>query len=265
LYEAHYGLNERPFGETTSSAAYVSLPSRDAVVRRLHYALAHDLGPAMLIGPPGSGKTIVARRTASELSERPVHVTFPALSPPELLAHLASEFGHTAQADPSPHLALRFLRDHFVAMAKNGDRPLVIVDDAHLIRDVASFDVFRLLLNFNSTGRPDLALLLVGGPELVLDLSVGLADRLATRSLLGPFTEEESATYILGRLGNTDARDHLFTRGALSSLHQAADGLPRRLNRLADLALLIAYAQDRATVDDFVVQIATRELNRDAA
>lgn len=265
MYEAHYGLNERPFGETTSTAAYVTLPSRDAIVRRLHYALMHDAGPAMLVGPSGSGKTIVARRMATELSTLPVHLVFPALSPAELLAYLAHEFGQTAHADPAPHLALRYLRDRFAAMARNGDQPLVIVDDAHLIRDMATFDVLRLLLNFNSTERPDLALLLVGGPELMLDLPVGLADRLATRSVLTPFSEEESATYIVGRLGNIDAREHLFTRGALASLHQAADGLPRRLNRLADLALLIAYAQDRTRVDDSVVQIAARELNREAA
>jgi hypothetical protein len=41
--------------------------------------------------------------------------------------------------------------------------------------------------------------------------------------------------------------------------------LARRLNRLADLALLIAYAQDLAIVDDAIVRVAAREFQRDAA
>ena len=34
MYEAHYGLAARPFGETTLAAAYVPLPSREAALRR---------------------------------------------------------------------------------------------------------------------------------------------------------------------------------------------------------------------------------------
>ncbi len=265
MYEAHYGLKPRPFGETVNPSAYVALPSRDAVLRRLQYALVHDEGPVMLVGPPGSGKTIVTNRLASELSASPVHLTFPALPPAELLAYLAHEFGQPGPPEMAPHVALRHLRDQFSLMARNGERPLLVVDDAHSIADAATFEALRLLLNFNSAGRPDLSLVLVGGPELLLDLPASLADRLAARCLLGPCTEEESAAYVIGRLGITDAQVSLFTSTALTSLHLAADGLPRRLNRLADLALLIAYAQDIATVDEAIVRIAARDFHRDAA
>jgi type II secretory pathway predicted ATPase ExeA len=265
VYEAQFGLERRPFGETVSPSAYVASPSRDAVLRRLRYALEHGEGPAVLFGPHGSGKTLLARRLASEFGGTAVHVTFPALSPPELVAHLAEEFGGSAVSAISLHDALRQLRGRLAALLAGGERPLLVIDDAHLIAAAETFEALRLLLNFATNGPPDLSLLLVGSADLLLELPPGLADRLAGTCLLGPYTEAESSTYILGRLSAAGAKSPLFSETALPLLHRDADGLPRRLNRLADLALLIAYAQEQPMADETTVAIAAREFNRDLA
>jgi type II secretory pathway predicted ATPase ExeA len=265
VYEAHFGLERPPFGETVSPSAYVAVPGRDAVLRRLRYALEHSHGPAVLFGPPGSGKTLLSRRLASELGGPAFHVTFPALSAAELVGHLALEFGGLSAPPASLHSALEHVRGHLSALAMRGQRPLLVVDDAHLIEEVATFEALHLLLNFATNGPSDLSLLLVGDAELLLEIPTGLADRIAATCLLGPLAEAESSTYVVGRLAAAGATSPLFTPDALATLHRAADGLPRRLNRLADMALLIAYAQDLATADASVVTIAAREFNRDIA
>jgi type II secretory pathway predicted ATPase ExeA len=265
VYETHYGLIRRPFGETVDPSAYVALPSHEVVLRRLSYALEPSRGPAVLYGPPGSGKTLLARRLASQVGRPVVHVTFPALSAAELVRLVAEELGELAAPPASLGDALRHVRDRLAAMAVQGVRPLFVVDEAQAIRDPATFEALRLLLNFATDGSPDLSLLLVGGTEVLFDLPPGLADRVGTRCLVGPLSEPESSAYVLGRIAaaRPDSGPALFSSSALAAIHLAADGLPRRLNRLADLSLLVAYARDLSCVDEDTIAIAAREFGHD--
>ena len=270
VYESHFGLARRPFLESVDPAAYVPLPGHEALLRRLRYALEHSGGPAILHGPGGSGKTLLARRLASQLDAMGIHLPFPALPAADLLDLLAEGLGMPPAPSSTPGESLRRVRTALAALAFQNRRALLIVDDAQTIRDPSTFDALRLLLNFATDGPPDLMVLVVGTSELLEDVPPSLADRLTARCLAAPLTASESSQYIVDRLVAASASASeaarppaLFTPAALASLHYHAAGLPRRLNRLADLALLVGYAQDLAIVDTPTIAIAARELDPD--
>ncbi len=259
MFLAHFGLASNPFRETTNPGSYVALSTRESALRRLCYILEHDQGPAALHGPPGLGKSLLAQRLGQVMEARVVELGFPILPAPRLLQFLLNELAPGPAAIPARE-SIADLRDLLAATALAGHRPIVVVDDAHLVRDPETMGLLKLLHNFRSLGPPDLRLILAGESEFLLDLDPGLADLIACRVLLEPLDATESEAYVRGRLELAGATRAIFSEPALEALHWAALGRPRHLNRIASLALLIAYARDLDSVDETAVALAAAEL-----
>jgi type II secretory pathway predicted ATPase ExeA len=262
MYESHFGLQACPFAETIRPSAFVPLPSREAALRRLRYGLERGGGPAVVVGPLGTGKTIVARTLARDLARPTIHARFPLMSAPEMLAFLAEEWHAPEAAGPGVAGSIRRIGNVLASFESRGERPLLIVDDAHLITDGALFDHLRLLLNLHDENAPGLGLVLVGEPELLAVVPASLLERASTLVAIDALTEDESNAYILGRLQFAGASAPLFDAATLAMLYRSADGSPRRLNRLADLTLMIAYAQE-ADPSPHTVEVAAREIGCD--
>ena len=80
------------------------------------------------------------------------------------------------------------------------------------------------------------------------------------KMLLQPFTVDETAAYINHRLQAAGATREIFAPESLQVAHQLSGGIPRQINRLCDLALVVGFAGRQHTIDAAQLQSVNDEL-----
>lgn len=267
MYESHWQLQGPAFDNGADPTFYYPSEGHQTALLKLRYTVENRKGACLLAGERGAGKTLLAEMLRRQLPEsfRPfVHLVFPQMPAADLLAWLAVELcGPQAEQIRSIDGSVRAIQKALAANTAAGKHAVAVIDEAHLIEDSSCWDLLRLLLNFETAGRPDLTLLLAGQLPLVTTISRMPAweERLALKCLLRPLSAEETGCYVLHRLRTAGTPLEIFTPDALQALHQLANGFPRRINRLADLALLVGFGEQMSEIGAAEVEAVSSELS----
>ena len=267
MYAPFFGLSREPFSLAPDPRfLFMSERHREALAHLL-YGVGGGGGFVLLTGEIGAGKTTVARCFLEQL---PAHcdvayIFNPCLSVIELLQTVCSEFGLPAlPADASVKAHVDALNTFLLAAHAQGRHALLIIDEAQAL-EPAVLEQLRLLTNLETAERKLLQIVLIGQPELRTLLAQPgleqLAQRVIARYHLGPLSASETRQYVQHRLGVAGPHVQVpFDIAALERLHKLSGGVPRRINLLADRALLGAYGQRRRDVDRRMVDRAAQEV-----
>ena len=266
MYEPYWQLETRPFDHSADARFYFPGPSQQAALLKLRYVVENRRGAAILAGEAGLGKTLVAQTLVRQLGDafRPrVHLVFPQMPSEQLLAYLADQVtGLAAGGTHTIDHSLRRIEACLTEHAKAGRHAIIVIDEAHLLRETRALDTIRLLLNFEHNAQPLATFLLVGQTGLALDVQrlPPLDERLAVKCLLARLTLEETGAYIQHRLAAAGSKRPIFDATAVEEIHQLTHGIPRRINRLCDLALLVGYGEELRTLGRSQMQAIYEEL-----
>ncbi|GAB4170677.1 MAG: hypothetical protein Fur0039_10320 [Rhodocyclaceae bacterium] len=264
MYLKHFGLAEPPFRLTPDTGRYFEGGDRGRVLEALIYAILRGEGIIRVSGEVGSGKTLLARMLAQRLPAgvETACLTHPALSREELLFALAEELD-VSVASERPAALLHALRQRLIELHAAGRRVVVLIDEAHAMPP-ATLEEIRLLSNVETREAKLLQIVLFGQPELDELLAQPgmrpLTDRITQHFTLAPLSREDVAAYVAFRLraaGRSKAPP--FSKAALRLLARASGGLTRRINVLADKALLAAFAAGAGEVGAAHIRLALRD------
>ncbi len=264
MYLDHFGLRESPFRITPHTEFFFAGANRGATLEALIYAITHDEGIVKVSGEVGSGKTMLCRMLLEKLPENveTVYLANPTLSHDEILHAIAEEL-QTPLPEARPHLMLRSLQDRLIDIYAAGRQVVVMIDEAHAMPS-ETLEEIRLLSNLETNRHKLLHIVLFGQPELDERLSEmsmrPLKERITHNFALEPLRRGDIGTYLMFRLRAAGYRGpDLFTPGAIHLISRASEGLTRRVNILADKALLSAFSEDKHQIDSKQIKAAIRD------
>jgi MSHA biogenesis protein MshM len=264
LYLEHFGLTEPPFRITPHTDFFFDGADRGATLEALIYAVLHDEGIVKVSGEVGSGKTMLCRVLMERLPPHvaTIYLATASLAREEILHAIADDL----ELKLSPErrsVALRELQEHLIALYGAGRRVVILIDEAHVMPE-DTLEQVRLLSNLESNRHKLLQIVLFGQPELDQTLAKNelrqLRDRITHSFRMRPLTLAEVAKYLSFRMRAAGYRGpEVFTPRAVRRIGRAADGLTRRINILADKALLAAYTENTHAITHRHVRAAVAD------
>lgn len=265
MYLDHFGLSEPPFRITPHTDFFFEGANRGATLDALIYAITHDEGIVKVSGEVGSGKTMLCRVLMERL---PAHVDIvylanPSLSREDILYAIADELDLDAGKTTRASAVLRTLQEQLIARYGQGRQVVVLIDEAHAMPK-ETLEEIRLLSNLESNRHKLLQLVLFGQPELNDTLQRPdmrqLKERITHNFTLEPLVRADIAHYLDFRMRAAGYRGpEIFNAAAVKLIASVSEGLTRRINILADKALLAAFAEGSHQITPKQVRAAIRD------
>jgi type II secretory pathway predicted ATPase ExeA len=262
-------FRENPFPASPSPDHYLAIGSSEAARARMMESIDRREGPGLIIGPPGTGKSLLCMLIASAfktqydvvlLSETRICTRKALLQ--HLLHHLGLPFSDRSEGE---------LRLSLIDRAASGGPDsrkgvLIIVDEAQTLPG-RLLEELRMMSGIVRNGSPRVQLVLAGGPSLDERLAQprmeALSQRIGARCYLHPLGQNETAAYIRDAFRRSGANPQTsIDDSAIQSAYYASSGIIRLINQTMSRTIAIAQAQGCGRVTASLVEQAWADLQQ---
>ena len=260
MYIDHFGLTSPPFRLTPDARFYFESRTHKRAMAYLRFGLTQGEGFIVITGDIGDGKTTLVEHLMTTIDRArltAIRLATTQVGGDDLLRLAAQGLGIPIDSVSKGSL-LGQVEQKLRERARAGRRVVLIVDEAQNL-PLSALEELRMLSNFQTGDKPLLQILLLGQPEFREWLNEApeleqLRQRVIATHHLDAMSADEVGPYIEHRLARAGSTGRpRFTADAFDALFQHSDGVPRRLNTLADRVLLQASIEATDEIDEPLV------------
>jgi general secretion pathway protein A len=269
MYESFYGLKAKPFQLNPDPAFYFNSKQHRRAKAYLEYGVARNEGFIVITGEIGAGKTTILSGLLDSLAHTNVNVgqlVTTQLDAEDTLRMVGAAFGIDVSGVAKAQL-LMTIEAFLLDQVSRGRRCLLVVDEAQNLAPRA-LEELRMLSNYQLGTQALLQSFLVGQPEFKRILQrpemEQLRQRVAATCHIGPMDAEDTQHYVEHRLKRAGSVNGMpFSLDAISAIHDASKGIPRRINSLCDRLLLAGYLAGKPAIEAGNVEQVVAELHEE--
>ena len=265
MYTEHFGLAQSPFKITPNAAFFFPGGNRGPILDALVYAITQGEGIIKVTGEVGSGKTMLCRMLETNLPDtvETVYLANPSVAPGEILHAIAFDLHLEVSPQANRLQVMQQLQEYLVQRHTEGKQVVIFVEEAQAT-PVATLEEIRLLSNLETQHHKLLQIVLFGQPELdetLADPDIRqIKERITHSFRLDPLNTTDIRAYLNFRMRQAGYKGpDVFSVGAVREIARASLGLTRRINIIADKALLAAYTEQAHDISARHVLVAAKD------
>lgn len=249
MYQGHFGLERPPFKITPDTSLFYEGCQRGAALEALIYAVSSGEGIIKVVGEVGSGKTMLCRMLEIRLADNVdiVYIANPSLSPDNILHVIAHELGLDVDNSSDKLDVMQSIGKYLLGRHADNRQVVMFVEEAQSM-PIETLEEIRLLSNLETEQSKLLQMVLFGQPELDEKLAQvhirQLKERITHSFYLEPFPPKDTLEYLNFRLRSVGYRGpDVFNQKTANAIKKYSGGLTRRINILADKALMASFSE----------------------
>jgi type II secretory pathway predicted ATPase ExeA len=265
MYLEFFKFSRKPFGMAPDPDFFYLTISAWKAYDRIVEAIQQREPCLLLNGEPGTGKTVLLNRLMA-VDDSNVHWIFlnqPQLVGDELLVFIGQALKLSEEEYNSDHVSDR-ITEKLAEFENKGLYPVVLIDEAnHLKR--GTLQALLKWHGLNQSKGVAITIILAGLKRLTHTFFDADHELLATRLVddcnLEKLDFQETCTFIAYRLKIVEYNGPaLFEDDALKLIYSLSDGIPRVINLICDLGLVLAANRKQQAVTRQIIPEASKYL-----